>query len=670
MSWFTASLHLPTFDAAHYLLMVLSFIMLAVICTKVFYRYRAKSMVKAMLICAVNLGAILAMLLLILPIYQTKAEAEHAIIITNNTDESQVEEALNRFKDSDLANLYIWIDNENDRQALIPILTQSQLINDVIWLTTSYPLFERTHQLEQLYLYGDGLLPQQLASIKAHSPYVTVNYFPSQKVLGIVEAKWSKKLLLGEKARFEAKLQSNDTKALYDVELTAINNDVIAKKTIRANETFRFNFVPKAEGINEYFLNVTEIKSKKILAKEVIPLEVVMGRPLNILVKTASPSFEIRHLKNWMAEQGSTLTIISQTSKSAFLTQAVNSDVENNIEVNKESISTEYLAAFDMLMLDGRSLVTLSLTEQSLIIKAVKKGLALFVFVDETLIESGQANAIVALLKTFSRIETKKNYSVQKPTLVHYNKDISDTSLTANNINLFSSNADTLVFDDNNQTLVLSKPLGFGDIVLSTLNTSYQWKLSGKSQDYGQYWQFIFNKVITTKSEKHWLAPTEHSLLFPLDNISLCYLTEEEKITAYHLGLVYKPLKQPVNLVSNKAIERDSQYCVEWFANESGWHQFTLSTTTIDNSIDRLLTSEHSDIKKIYVNGSNQWLAWQQLIKRKATQSFSDTSLKNEAVNFDNDSARNTTKQPLNKLPIWFVFIALCTLLWVERKRA
>lgn len=61
---------------------------------------------------------------------------------------------------------------------------------------------------------------------------------------------------------------------------------------------------------------------------------------------------------------------------------------------------------------------------------------------------------------------------------------------------------------------------------------------------------------------------------------------------------MYKPLKQPVNLVSNKAIERDSQYCVEWFANESGWHQFTLSTTTIDNSIDRLLTSEHSDIKK------------------------------------------------------------------------
>ncbi|XQW83643.1 hypothetical protein ACOYR1_10820 [Thalassotalea piscium] len=655
-SWSFAPLHF-----IHYLFFAACFMLLVFIGIRVFRRYQNQSKLKASLVYFINIIAVASLLLLVMPIVQLKPSIEDAILITNHSDEQLLQQAIIQGKQKGIEKVYLLVTDESQRESLFNYVKKKHVDLDIIWLSSSYPLFDPRYHWRHIYVYGDGLTKEQLKRFKDELAETRISFIPSKLTLGVIEAKWSKDVLLGESASFEGKLQSDQTNRLYQVELLDINQDVLAKDTVRTNEKFTFNFIPKVLGANEYYLSIFDTKTHQVLVKETIALNVFTSPPINVLVKTASPSFEIRHLKNWLAEQASQLTIISQTSQHTFLTQNVN----NEPPINSNYFTSEGLANVDLLMLDGRTIATLSFSEQDAIIEAIHQGLGLFVFVDNDLVKGVKKNKLIDLIEEFTAFENKSESKQNKSTTIHFPNSDNTGTLIPSNINLVNRLGQPLVVNDEQQPLVLSHQLGFGSLTLSTINKSFQWKLRGLEQGYGQYWQFIIGKIINSNQNIYWLEQADTMVVLPLQHSELCYVNKEGRVHVSHQRISSETVHDESPMTINKMIGREFHYCSDWFATESGWYRFTL--------LDEATMQEQSKpqrVKYLYVSEPKQWQAWQQYAKQQATKNYvaEQQHSKPDAASSTGTQKSKITRLAINKLPIWLVFLFSCTLLWLERK--
>ncbi|MGB1199201.1 MAG: hypothetical protein ACPG46_09135 [Thalassotalea sp.] len=685
--------HIAPLQPLHYLLFTVCIVFLFVICTKVYRRYQTASirykkpfrMVITTLLCVVNSGAVIAMLLLLLPIEQLKSVSEQAIIFTENSNEHSIQQAITHYQKNNLNTLYVLVNDPNQRIELADKLSNIGLLKDVQWISSTFQLLKKKKSLNHLFIYGDGLSSAQLTRIKNDFSAIEISYFPTQEVLGIVEPQWPKSLILGANATFSGKLQSSHPELIYQIELTDINQELLAQASVRASEYFRFHFTPKTLGVTAYNLTIRNMNTKQPLVEETIHLEVTQGERLNILVKTASPSFEVRHLKNWLTEQGSKMTIVSQTSKAAYLTQTVNNETENLLF--DRNMTTEYLSNFDMLMLDGRTLISLSQMQQTNVIEAIKQGLALSIFVDDSLVKNHKKsqqtnvknNQLIQYIQSFSAIDTKAETELNKPTDIHFQEGTEVHSLTPINFSLSAKFPDYLVTNDVKQPLVISHSIGLGSITLSTINTSYQWKLNGLNQQYGQYWQYLLGKIISTNKAAYWLTQSENIMYFPYENVALCYFSTDNNMKLYSKKLINNQdqkiastierakqvSKGIISGVSNNIIDREFNYCSDWLLGESGWYQMTLSNEGL-NEENRLLNPYKNDeTLRIYVNNASEWGAWQQLKKQTSMRQYINAQQTNNIVDSED---RHIMRSPINKLPLWLLFISCCSVLWLERK--
>ncbi|GHE90383.1 hypothetical protein [Thalassotalea profundi] len=689
-NWLFAS-----FSTLHYVIFAFSVVFLVITCVKVWQRYQGKSAFISSLLCLVNTCAVITMLLLILPIYQQNQVSQQAIVITNNCDEQLLQQAVERYRLGDIETFFVLVDAPEQRERLQGYFKQEKMLPDLVWLTSSYQLqnyhlgkslsnrqhLENKLKFKALYVYGDGFTKEQLTHLDSATSSLRLYYFPSKPMLGVVDVKWSQEVLLGANTSVSGTLQSSNMNSLYLVELVDVNNDILVQASLRANERFYFEFVPKATGINKYWLNIREKSSDKLLVQETIQLNVILGDKLNILVQTASPSFEIRHLKNWLAEQGSQLTLISQTSKNAHLTQTINT--EQQAKTTIDYLSLENLANVDLLILDSRSVVAFSQIQQQEVMSAIKKGLAVFVFIDDALIKPHQPNALINFFQTFTSFQSETDININKPTGIYLQHNTGSSAnervLIPSNIRLNNKHGDNLVINAEKQPLVLSQAYGFGSVTLSAINSSYQWKLSGLDNDYGQYWQYLLGLLIHSQDSLSWMSKAHKPILFPLESTRLCYRNEGESIRVEQRAVFNSNINSDkasnnattpaTPLVANKLIEREHHYCIDWLITTSGWHKLSLIASDITKTMDADIANSVETF--IYVSEANQWLALQQISKRRATKLKALPNQSNEHTNEDPTiNTLNYIKVPFNKWPIWIVFISCCTLLWIERKIA
>lgn len=220
---------------------------------------------------------------------------------------------------------------------------------------------EQYPAVQTLHVLGNGLEEEELTRLKAIRLVPHLSKLPA----GVLSASWPQRITLGEEVQVQGKFTApGNATTLYLQAAGGRRDSVEIKKGIKQN--FALRFIPKTSG---QFVFALQWKGEEdSVHQEAIPIMVQEPRLLNVLLLSSAPSFEVKFLKNALAQQGHGVAVRSQVSKGIYQTELVNLS-----GLNLNRLSEPLLQKFDVVLLDGATLQGLSGQEKQVLQKAVRQ---------------------------------------------------------------------------------------------------------------------------------------------------------------------------------------------------------------------------------------------------------------------------------------------------------
>lgn len=521
------------------------------------------------------------------------------------------------------------------------------------WRVIKQPeqIFAELDSLQQLEIKGDGLTQtqwhvlQDLAQMHFQHP-LSIVFTPPPAVLGLVDMSWRRRLAVGEIQEITGQLQLPEGQSdIYELALISPAGETLSQQRLADTNTFSFQFMTQMAGPQRYFLELVDTRLKQVVRNESVTFDNYVSVPPNILIRQSSPSFETRHIKNWAAKFGSPVTVATQISQSTFISQHVNIDRENLANTADLQSASDW-QNYDVVIMDGRALMSLTEQQSQSLYESIQAGLGMLVMADESLLSEVGGARVAPWIDIRLVALTDKTQNDQ--TRIFGHKFISQLPIPTYPTEIRSipkgSKLNTLFRDKDDQPVVVSQTIGQGNIAISLINSSYQWKLSSHMPDFSRYWQTLLHALAKPASGPYWLAPTNTVLMSDMQGATICAVLNKE---AEHISLYQSPESAEVPMTLSQDKINNTKYCGRFWPVDSGWYRFQLTQGALSDAL-----YWHHDAKR-------HWAAWRQANKHHA-------STQQTAVQ------RNSVSSPqwvaVTKLPIWAIFVLLSTLLWVERK--
>jgi len=345
-------------------------------------------------------------------------------------------------------------------------------------LKTDSSAFSKIHVL------GYGLSENELKELRQ----LPIVFHPASLPDGIVNINWNQNLKTGESLTVQGRYNNTGSKAIRVVLRglsTQLDTAIIPAKS---NKEFELTTVPKSEGRVVY--HILTINGKDTLENESLPVEINPVQPLKVLILSASPDFETRFLKNWLAENGYAVAVRSTISKDKF-----SSEYANMQAVKLEHLNANILEQFDVVIGD---LLVLKI-ETALKSEVTQKGLGIIIRAD-------------SLSKGSSWLQTNfplEKFTVKNPSPVAFTirgqKSRSAPLKTDQTFIREIPSTQTLVTDAQNHSLVSSSLTGSGQLVFTVITNSYNWMLAGDKDDYTAFWSLLIkNATRKTPVSESW----------------------------------------------------------------------------------------------------------------------------------------------------------------------
>jgi hypothetical protein len=478
--------------------------------------------------------------------------------------------------------------------------------------------------ITQLRILGDGLDREDLLQLD-HLPVV---FHLSVFKQGITAIRWNEKLKAGEELNVQGSYQNTSAgKVTLILEGLSTGLDSV---TIGAGLTSPFNLSspPKSTGKSVYSLFV--LAGKDTLEKQSIPVQVEPVSTLKVLMLTASPDFESRFLKNWLAANGYEVAVRSIISK-----DKVNKEFINLEQFPIDHLSASVLSKFDLLIGDLSVLKTLNGAESATLQQEVTdRGLGIIVRADSTL----RSNSWLQRDFSLDRLAVKDPAPVS---LILQGKTVKSAKLNAGLVYIDKqSNSQQLVTDEYGHVLAANALAGAGKLIFTPLNNTFSWMLGGNKTDYASLWSLLITKAARK------LPVTEHwSMLSAIPSVS-------------------NPIQLQLESASNPSFikigdetiapQQNSGLPFEWKVNYRP-QTFGWQSAKQDNGL----------INWFYVYNDADWKGIKAL-KREA-----DT----KAYITQNTNSSNVTKQihekvtiAVSKIYFYVLLLMACAFLWLEAK--
>ena len=657
--------------AIEYALIGLTFI---VLCVALLLAYKRITYCRRfVLVALLNILSFFAVIGLISDI-KVKAETDvSTILLTYGTSQQQIDsiskdEKTHVFLLSALPN---W-QSSLDLSALPNLLT----IHHASEILLSQP------HLVQLSVYGDGLTTQQwqmlntLVNTKNHKntnqQKLNVDFSPSTIRTGPIKLKWPKQLVLGQPFTIEGtfRVENKDADRIFKISLSDNYDELMDDFLIKNNEKFNLSATIKNQGLFTYQLNVFD-DDQKLIVSEPVSFTVTSAAKINVVIKQSAASFESKHLKNWLAEQGEEVLVLTQVSKNKYIQQVVNATTDekvtantqqssksnkNNVDLIKKALTSTWLKGVDLLYMDGRSVLSLNKEEIAQLDMAIKQGLGLIIMVDDELLSSSTEVLSHSLLtRIFPQgalpVNTKNDQALTTaPRWLHSQEE---NFLKYINATLPTTSGKVLIEGSDGQPLWVAHTHGLGTATFSLINNSYQWLTSDKKSYYSQYWQYIIEQIARSEQQTGFQNSANKRIYFQGQAQPICVQENESSVNSFNV--------ENINLLPSVVI--DSAYCGVYLSHNLGWHNFSI--TNKDTNVNQVNVSasvqnkEDLNTLSIFVYSQQNWLAWQQLLKHEA----SNTAHKNSSITVDEFSYL-----PMDKLKFWWILFLASSLLWYERK--
>ena len=553
--------------------------------------------------------AIVSLLFILYPInYDRKVSLSNSTIAILLTD-GYSQDSLEKYKGASLFSTDIAITKKDNKV---------QYIHDITYFLTSKPDYQTLH------IFGYGLELDELKSLKNKN----LIFHPTALKNGVSSISWPEKIRSGEQLLVQGKYNNTsrpEVKLILQGLGTNLDSVTIRKDTWN---NFELKYIPKH--LDKAVYSLIALADKDTLSKEEVPVMVKERELIRILILASAPDFENKFLKNWLAQQGYSLSVRTSISTAKYNTEFLNS---RKNDLNR--INSTLLNDFDILIGDMSELSRLSNLENQAVQNQVNKGMGLIIKADA----SDPGNGFYK-----NAFPIRENKQVIPKTL-----KLSWGGYSALKAILQGSNAieimaqagtQSLVKNERGHILTNSKLFGKGKILLSVINDSYTWMLGNQEEDYSSFWTYILEKAARKKENPESLAVN----FLPVLNkdIGIEFQTENGNISRIQIKGEKIAFKQhPI---------MSFQETGSFWPSESGWQSFQFKNT---------------DTNWFFVFDEKAWPQVKASEKLKNTQIFIEQSDKNMTTE---NEAIKVLEDTIH--PIWFyiLFLLCCTYLWLEVK--
>ena len=556
------------------------------------------------------------------PRWQTPPQPVEAILLTpgaHPADVARLADSLNAFR-------LFTVEVSPARVAGFEV----ENVPDVAFLARNHP------EVVTLHIVGEGLPGYALEALRG----VQVRAYPTTLPSGVAFVDGPRTLAVGQAMRVQGQVEVDEAYTLF---LDGPGGPVDSLDVATPGATsFSLEAMPREAGRLLYRL-VLVAASGDTLATESFGVPVEEPTPLRVLILQGAPRFETRHLKSWLAAEGSRLAIRSTISRDRYRTEFLNLP-----ERDLSRLTLAILRAFDVVILDGRVLAALSSTEQRVLQRAVtEEGLGVLLGPD-LLVQSGASPG-----RFFQPFEGRPldDTAPRRVRLVWEDAALT-SSIPAEPYTIASSwGVALLMQDEEGLGVAAMQTRGRGRLGLSLVTETYRWMLEGNAGMHAAYWSRLLSALARPSSEADQWAVGTSGPVFRDEPMALTLQTLDAR---------------PRGLVSPTGAAEDTVYLAQDFVESTRWHG-TFWPRAV--GWHRVVTAGAGPSGErafwFYVHEPTSWQAWQAARNARATMQFAEKST------FVSDKMER--KGPLTSVPVpllWFFlpFVVSCAGLWLESK--
>ncbi len=411
-------------------------------------------------------GAVAAAALWLLafpPLRPRPAARAEAILLTDGYQPDTLQQLLQRLG----ANTPLWYHGS------MPAPAQARPLASLLTLTEQRPALRRLH------VVGYGLPSAELAAlgnvaVQAHAP---------PEPLGFRTALWNQKIALGETFLVEGTVASPKSSQPAWVYLSAAGTVRDSVRLPAGAGAFQLRYPPKTAGLAIYKLQLR--RAGQMLAAEPLPVEVTTTQLPAVLLLTATPAFEFKFLKNYLAEAQYPVALRTTVSRGLVQTDFVNQPTQ---ELSR--LMPALLSQYKVLVADAPTLGALSAAEAQAVQKAISAGrLGLLVLAEAAPLPRATpgrtAFAIVprAIAQTVPQVLTWPNAPPEARAAL--------PAQLRPAVGLRS-----LVTGPGQALVAASHRLGLGFVVVSVVPETFRWALQGRAPLYASFWNQLLTAAV------------------------------------------------------------------------------------------------------------------------------------------------------------------------------
>lgn len=477
-----------------------------------------------------------------------------------------------------------------------------------------------------IHVFGNGLSESDVELLN-NSPVI---FHPAVVENSITSIGWSQQIISGEPLLVQGSFHNTSSSAKKIV-LSGFDTN-LDSTTIPAKQIAFFQLTTAPNHLDKAVYYIHVLSGKDTVENEPVPVLVKAPQPLSILLLAASPDFENKFIKNWLAQNEYKFAVRTTISQSKTDKQFVNIS-----PLPLDRITTSLLDKFDLVIADGSELAKLPGRDIATLKNHVEgKGIGLIVKSDVvTKSSSFYANS-------FPLIETRD--SIQHSIKLN----LGDTSHSTSQLKIeqplyirYVSGTQPLVRDQHLRIVANSKMAGKGKVILTTIPNTFTWQLSGNNKDYSSYWSWLIHKAAKKiPLQEVWSVTPSVPQINEAVQVQL--QTSIAGIPQAQSGEDFMHLEQHIYL--------PYQWNGMYWSASSGWQPFI---------------ANNGNFYWWYVYGKSDWKGIKALEKINATKKYAAAHpyKSGEEATFTTDSI---TEVP--KIYFFLLFIICAGFLWFEKK--
>lgn len=348
-------------------------------------------------------------------------------------------------------------------------------------LASLLTLAEQRPALRRLHVLGAGLPAADLPLLGR----VAVRPHADAAVAGFAAAYWPAQIPLGDALSIEGivRVTPGTSPAWVVLRAAGAGRDSVLLTT-KNSGAFHLRYQPKTAGLATYELLLRRPGQPSL--SEPVPVEITSPSLPAVLLLAATPSFEFKFLKNYLAEAHYPVALRTSVSRGLVQTEFVNQP-----RLPLDRLTPALLSHYQVVLADAATLAALSAAEAQVLKAAVGAGrLGLIILADAApLPRTAPAQADFTVLP-------RPATPASLPALAWPDAPAGEARAPLPALLRPHPNLRPLITGPQQALAAASRRVGLGAVVVSTVPETFRWGLMGHAAVYASFWNQLLRAVV------------------------------------------------------------------------------------------------------------------------------------------------------------------------------